>query len=116
VAGDMFADVPVADMYFLKLILHDWNDDECVQILKVILNRVNKTPAARLLVCDHVIPGPDKPSFSKLFDIHMMVWGSGKERTIEEFASVFARSGWKLVKVHFSFEGAPFGVVEAVPA
>ncbi len=30
----MFASVPEADAYTMKMILHDWNDDECVQILK----------------------------------------------------------------------------------
>ena len=33
VAGDMFVDVPSADAYVMKMILHDWNDDECVRIL-----------------------------------------------------------------------------------
>ena len=32
IAGDMFKDVPSADAYFLKMVLHDWNDEDCVRI------------------------------------------------------------------------------------
>lgn len=38
VGGDMFQEVPPADVYLMKMILHDWNDDECVQILSNILD------------------------------------------------------------------------------
>jgi len=34
VAGDMFVDIPSADAYIMKMILHDWNDEECIQILR----------------------------------------------------------------------------------
>ncbi|HKF93435.1 MAG TPA: methyltransferase, partial [Gammaproteobacteria bacterium] len=36
IPGNMFEDVPPADAYIMKLILHDWNDEECVQILETI--------------------------------------------------------------------------------
>ncbi|KAI5434987.1 hypothetical protein KIW84_021714 [Lathyrus oleraceus] len=34
VGGDMFQQIPQADAILLKWILHDWNDRECVNILK----------------------------------------------------------------------------------
>ena len=36
VKGDFFVQVPKADVYILKHILHDWDDNEAVEILKVI--------------------------------------------------------------------------------
>ena len=36
VGGDMFESVPSADAYSLKMILHDWNDGECIEILSNI--------------------------------------------------------------------------------
>jgi O-methyltransferase domain len=33
IVGDMFRDVPAADAYSRKMILHDRDDDECVAIL-----------------------------------------------------------------------------------
>jgi hypothetical protein len=33
-----------------------------------------------------------------LFDIHMMMWGTGRERTATEYADLFRRSGWRYVE------------------
>jgi len=111
--GDMFKDVPEADLYLLKHIIHDWPDEQCVKILKVARSKISKNPAARLLIFDFVIPGPDQPSLAKLMDINMLVLANGKERTKEEFAVILERSGWKLTQVKISeHDGA--GVIEAV--
>lgn len=91
--GDMFAEVPPADAYTLKIILHDWNDAECIRIL-ANLRRAARGPA-RLFVVEHVVPGPDQPHFAKLFDIHMMCWGTGRERTAAEYAELMAAAGWR---------------------
>ena len=51
VAGDMFEDVPSADAYCLKLILHDWTDSECLQILRNLRRRASnagKSTASRI--------------------------------------------------------------------
>nr|MBA3805683.1 methyltransferase [Acidobacteriota bacterium] len=36
VSGDFFASVPCADAYVMKHIIHDWDDERCVTILKNI--------------------------------------------------------------------------------
>src|ERR1700739_1457638 len=63
----------------LKMILHDWNDSECVQVLQNI--RRAAKPGGRVFVIEHIVPGLNQPHFSKLFDIHMTCWGRGRERT-----------------------------------
>jgi hypothetical protein len=45
-----------------------------------------------------VVPGPEEPHFSKLFDIHMMCWGTGRERTTAEYSALAERSGWRHVR------------------
>src|SRR6516162_1414460 len=70
VAGDMFDAVPKADAYSLKMILHDWNDQECIEILSNIRKAANEP--ARVLIVEHIVPKHDVPHFAKLFDIHMM--------------------------------------------
>jgi hypothetical protein len=77
--GDMFESVPSADAYSLKMILHDWSDGECVEILSNI--RQAATGVARVFIVEHIVPEHDVPHFSKLFDIHMMCWGTGQERS-----------------------------------
>lgn len=111
VPGDMFKEVPRADAYILKHILHDWNDAECVQIL----SNMHKAapPEARVFVAEFVVPGPDTPHFSKLFDIHMMCATSGEERTEGEYAELFDEAGWKHVRTWYPTSKL-MGVVEAM--
>ena len=100
VSGDMFSSstsqVPSADAYIMKMILHDWSDEECVKILSNIHR--SSPEYARLFIAEHLIPGPNIPHFSKLFDIHMMCVASGKERTVDEYSTLLEQSGWKYVQ------------------
>ena len=102
VAGDMFSSnnsqLPSADAYIMKMILHDWSDEECVKILSNIYG--SSPEQARLFIAEHLVPGPNIPHFSKLFDIHMMCVSSGKERTVDEYSSLLEQSGWKYVQTH----------------
>ena len=109
IAGDMFKAVPTADVYTLKMILHDWSDAECVTILSNI--RRAAPPNARVFVIEHVIPGPATPHVAKLFDLHMMCWGTGRERTESEYAALFDASGWQFARVWYPTNRL-MGVVE----
>ena len=111
VSGDMFAAVPVADAYILKHIIHDWNDEESVRILSNI--REVATANARVFIAEYIVPGPETPHFAKLFDIHMLCWGTGRERTSEEYAALLNQAGWRYVDTLYPSMGA-IGVVEGV--
>jgi hypothetical protein len=108
-AGDMFQEVPPADAYIMKHIIHDWNDEECVQILSN-LHR-SAAPAAKVFIAEYVVPDPNTPHFAKLFDIHMMCWGTGRERTSTEYAALLEQADWKYVDTWFPISKA-IGVVE----
>lgn len=109
VAGDFFEDVPTADAYLLKHILHDWDDAECVDILSTI--REAAPGGARLFTCEFVVPGPERPHLAKLFDVHMMVATGGRERTESEYADLYQQAGFEHVETHRS-EGIPMATVE----
>jgi hypothetical protein len=113
VPGDMFTTVPTADAYMMKMILHDWNDEECIQILRNI--SVAASPGGRVFIIEHIIPPPGTPHFAKLFDIHMMCWGTGRERTLEEYTALLERAGWKYVRAWFPRSGT-IGAVEGIMA
>ena len=113
VAGDMFVAVPVADAYFVKRVLHDWSDADCQQILSTMHRAAPRD--ARLLIVEQVVPGPDCPHFSKLFDVHMMVWGNGRERTTEEYAELLKEAGWRYRQTWYP-SSKMIGVIEAVKA
>jgi SAM-dependent methyltransferase len=93
VAGDMFREVPPADAYILKSVLHNWSDDESVRILANLRRAV--VGVGRVFAADFVVPGPEESHFSKLFDIHMMLVVTGRERTAAEFAELLAAAGWR---------------------
>lgn len=58
-AGDFFTSVPPADYYLLKWILHDWPDQECLQILGNC--RKAGGPGARMLVVESLIGEVGRP-------------------------------------------------------
>ena len=110
-AGDMFREVPRSDAYIMKMILHDWSDDECVKILS---NIQKAAPAGgRVFIVEHVVPGPEVPHFSKLFDIHMMCALTGRERTEKEYASLLEKAGLVFVRTHYP-QSKSIGVIEGV--
>ena len=113
-AGDMFQSVPCADLYLLKLILHDWDDDECVRILANIRDaaRASGRSGARLLILEFVITPPEQPHFSKLYDIHMMCWGEGRERSLQEYEELLQRAGWQVSKFR-ELPAVEMGIIEA---
>ena len=96
VGGDMFSEVPSADAYMMKMIFHDWSDQECVKILSTI--HVYSPEHAKVLIAEHIVPDPETPHFSKLFDIHMMCVASGKERTVDEYSRILEHAGWKYIQ------------------
>ena len=102
-AGNMFDEVPKADAYIMKMILHDWSDDECVKILSKIHDRSSNE--GTVFVAEHMVPGPQIPHFSKLFDIHMMCVATGRERTAEEYSDMLRRAGWSSVSTFYSHSG-----------
>ena len=114
IEGDMFTEVPSADAYIMKMIIHDWNDDECIKILSNI-HRSCSSQDGRVFIVEYLITDPEKPHFSKLFDIHMMCWGTGRERTIEEHSTLLEKSGWEYVQTFYPQSGL-IGVIEGAKA
>jgi len=113
VAGDFFKAVPPGgDAYVLKWILHDWNDELSVQILKNC--RAQMGPDSRLIVVDCVVPDTNEPHFSKFIDLNMLVMTGGKERTRQEFAALFDAARFKLLQVIPTDQ--PTSIIEGQPA
>jgi ketosteroid isomerase-like protein len=111
VGGDFFVSVPAADLYLLKMILHDWDDQESIVILRRIREAI--APDGRIAVIDHLLPEVPAPDRGYLMDIAMMVWASGRERRLSEFEQLFAAAGFRLDRVTTNTAGP--SVIEAVP-
>ena len=92
-AGDMFKEVPPADAYVLKLILHDWDDASCAKILANVCARLER--GGRVICIDNVMPplGDVSDVPQKLLDVNMMLLLPGKERTRVEWEALYRGAG-----------------------
>ena len=113
VAGDFFASVPAGgDVYLLKKVIHDWDDEEARSILSRC--RAAIPDSGLLLLIELVIPLGNEPSFGKLLDLHMLVSPGGRERTEAEYRELLASAGFTLGRVIPT--ASLVSIVEAVPA
>ena len=99
VAGSMFESVPPADVYILKHIIHDWNDEECVRILRNCRRAMEGN--GRLICVDAVLTplGDTSGAPAKLTDIAMMTFITGKERTRTQWEHLYHEAGFRIVSV-----------------
>ena len=114
VGGSFFEDdIPAADAYLMMMVLHDWTDERCVDILK---NLRRTAPAgSKLLVIEYDFPEGAGEIMPRLGDIHMMVLTGGRERTGRQYQALFAQAGFALSRPPVRTEGF-MAIVEAVPA
>lgn len=97
VSGSFFEEVPPADAYLLKSIIHDWPDDRCIEILRVC--RAGLNPGGAVLLVEVVLGRPGYEAFAAFSDLNMLVMPGGRERTEEEHAALFASAGLRLTRV-----------------
>ncbi|KAK9267510.1 hypothetical protein L1049_009938 [Liquidambar formosana] len=101
VAGNMFESVPNAQAILLKRILHDWDDDRCMKLLRNCCKALPDN--GKVIVVEFVIPeelGNNADSLnSTASDYLMMVWLPGaKERTMAEFDDLAKIAGFAETK------------------
>jgi hypothetical protein len=95
VVGDFFKSVPDgADTYVIKLVLNDWNDAQCVQILKNV--RAAIADGGRLLIVEALGGAPNEPALSHFTDLTYLVMTTGQVRTKGQFEDILHPSGFKL--------------------
>ena len=88
---------PVCDAYFLVNVLHDWNDEICIRILKNITTSMNAD--SRLWIIEYIMePGPGF-SVAKLLDLEVLVMSGGCERSIDEYKNLIAAAGLQVSRI-----------------
>jgi hypothetical protein len=112
-SGSFFETVPAAcDAYIAKHIIHDWDDEHCCKILRLMREQLPAT--GRVLICDMVMLEDSAPSRAKVLDIEMLVMTpGGRERTAEEFRALFASANLQLSRIVET--ALPLCVIEGVP-
>jgi hypothetical protein len=95
--GNFFDSVPAGgDIYLLRHVIHDWQDEDAVKILSNCSKQMNQ--AGKVLVVETVVPDDNAPGFVKWLDLMMMVVG-GRERTKAEFEKLLSAAGLRLSKI-----------------
>lgn len=110
ISGNFFKNIPSGgDMYFLKSIIHNLSDNQCIHLLKDIKAVLPEN--GKILIFEPIIETNNRYSFAKLYDIQMLVGRSGgKERTRKEFENIIEESGLKLKRIIQT--AAPFSIIE----
>ena len=112
VGGDFFKSVPPGDLYLLKFILHDWDDENCVKILRRCREALE--PGGRIAIFELVVDDDGKDSLGVLMDLNMLAVVNGRERTLPEFDALLQRAG--LRRTALLTADSPQSVIEAVAA
>lgn len=103
VGGDMFEAIPPADGIVLKWILHDWNDEECVTILKKCKEAIKDREGGKVMIIDMMMEtqkGEDESIETQIFfDMLMMILVTGQERNEKEWAKLFSDAGFSNYKI-----------------
>lgn len=99
VTGDFFTAVPSGgDVYLLASVLHNWDDDDAVTILRNVRAAMN--PGGRVLVLEVVLPDDEAAHLGKDIDMRMLaIFNGGTERSREEYAALLDRAGLRLTEV-----------------
>src|SRR5207237_1326239 len=99
-----------ADAYLLRHIIHDWDDERSLVILRNIHRAAR--PGAKLLLVETVIEPGNEPSFAKLLDLTMLVIPGGQERTADEYARLLGAGGLEAMNIIPT--AAEVSIIEAV--
>jgi O-methyltransferase domain/Dimerisation domain len=112
VSGSFFETIPVdADAYLLKSIVHDWDDEKAIAILKVCRRAAGTD--AKLLLVERVIEQPNKGALNKFSDLNMLVNLGGRERTPQEYSDLCQSAGFTVRRIIQA--GMLYAIVEAEP-
>jgi hypothetical protein len=116
VGGNMFDSVPPADAYIMKHIIHDWDDEHCVRLLKNCHRGMQGS--ARLICVDSVLPpmGDASGSSAKFLDLLMMNGIRGKERTKKEWVGLYEAAGFRVTSIVPLQDNFGTSIVEGVRA
>jgi hypothetical protein len=111
-AGDFFDRVPPADIFLVKHILHDWDDESCLRLLSVVRRAMN--PGARVYVVEMVMEPGTPSSAAALMDMAMLFASTGSERDMAQYESLLTSAGLRQTAVHELRH--PYRLIEAVAA
>ncbi|KAM7265015.1 hypothetical protein ACFE04_002698 [Oxalis oulophora] len=101
VGGDMFKSIPKADVIFMKLILHNWSDEDSVKILKKCKEAIPEK-GGKVLIVDAILNPEGANIFDEMkfyYDLLMLTNHGGKERSEHEWKELLKDGGFPRYKI-----------------
>lgn len=96
VGGNAFEAVPTGgDLYITCTVLRCFDDPDCLRLLRSI--RAAAPPKARILAFEQMIPSGPAQRPTAMLDLHTMVAYGGRDRTTDEYRSLYAQAGFNLL-------------------
>jgi len=110
--GSFFESVPAGgDTYLLKTVIHDWDDEKSLTILRNVRGAI--APDGTLLLFEMVLPEGAPAHLGLVLDLEMLVAAGGQERTRGQYAGLLSKAGFRLQRVIPTT--SPMSIIEARP-
>jgi hypothetical protein len=114
----------MADIYLLKMILHDWLQEECVRILRGLIPSLK--PGAKVILIEYIggegkgenhdqanVPRSLK-QYGTATDLRLVAILNAKERPVSAWKAIFKAADERFKVIDVKVPHGFFGVVEAV--
>jgi hypothetical protein len=112
IGGDFLVEIPSADLYLMKHILHDWADEACISILRNCRRAIK--PHGRIVLIEIAMDEINPSPYVTQIDLTMMVVLGAKERTLEQYKALLIAAGFRFTRI--TATSTPFSLIEAVAA
>jgi hypothetical protein len=114
VEGDIFRTVhATADVYLLKDVLHDWDDERCAKILTAVAASMPR--GSKLVIIEYLQPRNRPNPYSPLLDLHTLTQrDGGRLRSLAELSDLLRDAGLRPTGRRFSV--VPHDLIEAEKA
>jgi hypothetical protein len=114
VSGDFFMSVPAgADTYLLSRVIHDWDDETAIAILKVVRQAI--APRGKLVLLESMLRPDDGTVYPVLSDLNMLVRTGGCERTEAEYRALYRSARFELTRTVATRSPTGMTVIEGTP-
>lgn len=116
VGGDMFEELPPAEVFIMKHIIHDWDDTHCIKLLQNCFASMEGD--GQVICVDAVLPpmGDTSGTPAKLLDVDMIVFDMGRERTRKQWQELYGEAGFKITSITPLQDNFGTSIVEGMKA
>lgn len=96
--GSFFEPISLsADIFILKRIIHDWDDEQALQILKNVSAAMDND--SRLYIIDGILDYSKNKELLAAIDLALLTVFQGRERTKAEFEVLIQSAGLEIVEI-----------------